>query len=331
MESRIEISQPERDVLKVMSLVLKSERTQSEAARLLGSSVRQMRRIQRRLAAEGDGGVAHRMRRRPSNLQLCKTCAQILGVYRRELSGLRSDVGERGLGGAWPGGVRRHALALVDGSRICGTENVRGINTEAGGPCESASGSWSRWTHRSTHGWKGDERRWFSSRSSTTPPTASWPVSTRVKRSRRSSTWLVHGWPNTSDRWCSPPITTASSSRRPREKTRGTTQFSRAAHELGNELILAGSPQAKGRVEPSHGTHQDRWVKLLRLAGATTRAEANETSTVTVSGRRMTKTIGFICSVRSANEVRRSPVPAGRRWLLCSERPVGLGFEIHDA
>ncbi len=88
MESRIEISQPERDVLKVMSLVLKSERTQSEAARLLGSSVRQMRRIQRRLAAEGDGGVAHRMRRRPSNLQLCTDVrAKILGVYRRELSG----------------------------------------------------------------------------------------------------------------------------------------------------------------------------------------------------------------------------------------------------
>jgi hypothetical protein len=29
-------------------------------------------------------------------------------------------------------------------------------------------------------------------------------------------------------------------------------------------------------VERSHGTHQDRWVKLLRLAGVTTRAEANE-------------------------------------------------------
>ncbi len=60
------------------------------------------------------------------------------------------------------------------------------------------------------------------------------------------------------------------------EKTRGTTRFSRAAHELGIELILAGGPQAKGRVKRSHGTHRDRWVKLLRLGGATTRAEANE-------------------------------------------------------
>lgn len=37
------------DVLKVMSLVLKSERTQAEAARLLRRSVRQVRRIQRKL------------------------------------------------------------------------------------------------------------------------------------------------------------------------------------------------------------------------------------------------------------------------------------------
>src|SRR5205823_11525979 len=60
------------------------------------------------------------------------------------------------------------------------------------------------------------------------------------------------------------------------EKVRGTTQFGRAATELEIELILAGSPQAKGRVERSHGTFQDRWVKLLRLEGVTTRAAANE-------------------------------------------------------
>ncbi len=88
MESRIEMSQPERDVLKVMSLVLKSERTQSEAARLLGLSVRQVRRIQRRLEAEGNGGVVHRLRGRPSNRQLCTTGReQVLEVYPRELSG----------------------------------------------------------------------------------------------------------------------------------------------------------------------------------------------------------------------------------------------------
>jgi hypothetical protein len=40
-------------------------------------------------------------------------------------------------------------------------------------------------------------------------------------------------------------------------------------------LIRAHSPQAKGRVERSFGTAQDRWVKELRLAGATTGDGAN--------------------------------------------------------
>ncbi len=62
----------------------------------------------------------------------------------------------------------------------------------------------------------------------------------------------------------------------PGEQTKAMTQFGRAMSELGIELILAGSPQAKGRVERSHGTMQDRWVKLLRLAGVTTRKVAND-------------------------------------------------------
>ena len=52
------------------------------------------------------------------------------------------------------------------------------------------------------------------------------------------------------------------------------TQFSRAMEELGIQMIFAMSPQAKGRVERTAGTFQDRLVTELRLAGATTIAEA---------------------------------------------------------
>ncbi|MFH1620191.1 MAG: ISNCY family transposase [bacterium] len=45
------------------------------------------------------------------------------------------------------------------------------------------------------------------------------------------------------------------------------TQFTRAMTELGITVIPADSPQAKGRVERGFGTHQDRLVKELRLAG----------------------------------------------------------------
>lgn len=54
-----------------------------------------------------------------------------------------------------------------------------------------------------------------------------------------------------------------------------TTQFTRAMTELGIEVITADSPQAKGRVERSFDTHQDRLVKELRLAGISTISAAN--------------------------------------------------------
>jgi hypothetical protein len=53
------------------------------------------------------------------------------------------------------------------------------------------------------------------------------------------------------------------------------TQFERAAKELGIELIHANSPQAKGRIERTFGTLQDRLVKELRLEAVSTKEEAN--------------------------------------------------------
>jgi len=54
------------------------------------------------------------------------------------------------------------------------------------------------------------------------------------------------------------------------------TQFGRAMGQLGVELILANSPQAKGRVERTNGVLQDRLVKALRLEGISELGRANE-------------------------------------------------------
>ena len=62
------------------------------------------------------------------------------------------------------------------------------------------------------------------------------------------------------------------------EQLQGTypiTQFTRAMNELGIEVICANSPQAKGRVERSFKTHQDRLVKENKLLGITTIKEGN--------------------------------------------------------
>ncbi len=60
------------------------------------------------------------------------------------------------------------------------------------------------------------------------------------------------------------------------EGTRQPTQFGRALKELCIQPIFALSPQAKGRIERLWGTFQDRLVSELRLAGASTIDEANQ-------------------------------------------------------
>ena len=55
-----------------------------------------------------------------------------------------------------------------------------------------------------------------------------------------------------------------------------STHFSRSIRELGVQQIFARSPQAKGWVERAAGTFQDRLVTGLRLAGASTIAQANQ-------------------------------------------------------
>jgi hypothetical protein len=60
------------------------------------------------------------------------------------------------------------------------------------------------------------------------------------------------------------------------DKTPAETQFGRAMRELGVELILAHSPQAKGRVERMNGTLQDRLVKALRRKTISDLQKANQ-------------------------------------------------------
>ena len=53
------------------------------------------------------------------------------------------------------------------------------------------------------------------------------------------------------------------------------TQFGRMCAQLGIRIIPASSPQAKGRIERHHGTHQDRLVKKLRRTVIADIAAAN--------------------------------------------------------
>ena len=54
------------------------------------------------------------------------------------------------------------------------------------------------------------------------------------------------------------------------------TQFGRAMHQLGIEMIAAYSPEARGRSERAFQTHQDRLVNELKFHGITTMEKANQ-------------------------------------------------------
>jgi hypothetical protein len=60
------------------------------------------------------------------------------------------------------------------------------------------------------------------------------------------------------------------------KNTEPLSQFARAVAELGVDVIYAGSPQAKGRIERLFNTFQNRLIKEMRLKGVKTIEEANK-------------------------------------------------------
>jgi hypothetical protein len=280
-KDRIEMSQRERDVLKVMSAVLSGKRTQVEAARLLKRSTRQIRRIQRRLEVDGDDGVVHRLRGKKSN-----NAADGL-IIRRVLSLCRGAYGGFGPTLASEKLAEDHGLAI---SR----ESLRRLLM--------GEGLWQRQRRRDRHRSRRDRRACFGEMAQADASEHEWlegrgpmltlvgmiddgtdRVGLRFYQSETSEAYMdilrrwieKHGRPSS---WYSDRHGIF----RAEEKVAGYdqkqsvfTQFSRALKELDVELILAGSPQAKGRVERLWGTAQDRLVKELRLAGARTIEQAN--------------------------------------------------------
>jgi len=74
MERRM--SRKERDRLTILRPLAEGRLTRVAAGRLLGLSVRQVRRILLRHRAEGDAGLVHRARERPSNRRMPEATAR---------------------------------------------------------------------------------------------------------------------------------------------------------------------------------------------------------------------------------------------------------------
>jgi Homeodomain-like domain len=278
---RISMSQRERDVLKVMALVLTGKRTHEEAGRLMGRSERQVRRLFKRLKAEGDAGVIHRLRgRRSNNLSDPSLRQRALGLCRTRYAGF---------------GPTLAAEKLFEEEGIClSAETLRGWML--------SEGLWERKRQRDRHRQRRERRSCFGEMVQADASTHDWlegrgPMLTLVGMIDDATDRVVlrfhesettDAYMDVLGRWIRKFGRPASwySDRhgifRAEESVAGydekqsvSTQFSRAIGELGMELILANSPQAKGRVERLWSTCQDRLVKELRLAKAATIDQAN--------------------------------------------------------
>jgi hypothetical protein len=328
---QITMSQLDRDRLKVMSLVLVGKRAQKEAARLLELSVRQVRRLQRRLEADGDAGVVHRLRGRPSNHRRDQDLRdQVVEIYRKQMAdyGLvmaSEKLAERGLivppgtlrewllaGGLWTPRRKRDQHRQRRERRPCFGELVQGDGSH--------------------HDWLEGRGAWMVLVAMIDDATSK--VAARFYSGETTEAYmdLLGRYLRRHGRMAAMYVDRDSIFRaedhHPSDPRPTLTQFSRALGELRIELILAYSPQAKGRIERFFQTAQDRLVKELRLAGAGTMDQANqvlETIFLPWFNRR--------CSVKpaSANDAHRPLHPTQRLESILSiqeKRKVSNDYTI---
>jgi hypothetical protein len=272
----IEMSQRERDRLKIMGPVLTGERTQGEAARLLKRTERQVRRLQRRLEAAGDAGIVHGLRGRPSNrrhdeafrrrvVEACRGVLATLGptMASEKLAGMGLAVPKETLRRWWL------EESLWQPSRRRDTHRVRRERRPCFGELVQADGS--------DHDWlEGRGPRMtlmvFIDDATSRVVARFHPAETTDAYRDVLRRWLrKHGRPVAL--YTDYDSTFVNNTPGCRDVP---TQLARALSELDIGWIGAGSPQAKGRVERFNGTAQNRLVKELRLAGASTTDEANQ-------------------------------------------------------
>jgi transposase len=106
---------------------------------------------------------------------------------------------------------------------------------------------------------------------------------------------------------------------RPLGTTSGLTQFGRAMQDLDVQIICANTPQAKGRIERANQTLQDRLVKELRLQGISDINSANDFLTQF----RQDYNCRFAVAPRSSHDAHRPLLHSENLDLILTHQKVG--------
>jgi hypothetical protein len=272
MEGILTMNTKEVDKIKIINQVEKRVITIGEAAELLSLSQRQIFRLIKKVKDEGSKGVIHKLRGKASNRGYPKKLKKkIIEIYRKQYWDYGPTLFSEML-------IKYHNISINDETlRLWLRENAITTSIRKKRPHRKKR------ERRSCFGellqFDGSHHDWFEGRGAeccllncvddaTGIEYLKFAVSENTQDSMLTMWEYIekHGIPRS--------IYTDRGSVYYAEGK--LTDFGRAMKELGIEMIFAKSAQAKGRVERSNKTFQDRLVKALRRKGISTIAEANK-------------------------------------------------------
>jgi transposase len=285
------MTQADRDRLVTLRKAKKKLITQREAAEELGLSTRQVKRLLKELKKRGDKAVVHGLRGKPSQRRIAdKTKEKALKI-------LAMDV-YQGFGPTLAGEylAKKHGITVsretlrkwMQAGGLWKGERRRVAEVHTWRPRRSRCGALVQWD-TSDHDWlegRGTEKLYLISMidDATSRAYGRFVRSDSTEENMRVLWGYVelYGLPMAF-------YTDKASLFRTSEKRRRDepgvdkdpvemppTQIGRALQELDIIWIAAHSPQAKGRIERSFETSQDRLVKGMRVAGVKSLAQANQ-------------------------------------------------------
>jgi transposase len=332
MESLV-MNRKERERLVVMNRVKDRQLSRQEACVVLGLSLRQVHRIYQRYVAEGDGGLVHRSRGKASGRRIALSDRDKgLELYRSMYRSFGPTLLAEKLGkdhGIWVSHdtTRRWLIAegLLEKPRRGRRSRRRRLRKERFGQMVQMDGS---------------HHAWFGERGGKCCLMVMVDDATGRMRGRFYPGESLSAAMDCFGRWCkgfgvpqSLYVDRAGIYRCDREATieelrskkTPQTQFGRAMKELDVRLILARSPQAKGRVERANGTLQDRLVKEMGLARISNIEQANAWLDKSGFFDELSKKFGVV--PRDSADAHR-PLVSDLRQVLCVKEKRSVS---HDA
>jgi len=284
------MTQADRDRLVALRKAKKKMITQRQAAEELEITTRQVRRLLLKLKAEGDKAVVHGLRGRPSNRRLSEAMRQrAIEILKEPLyEGFGPTLASEHLERRYKIQIGREALRqLMSAAGLWRVKRRKVEEIHTWRPRRSRFGELVQWD-TSDHDWlegRGERLYLIHMIDDATSRLRARFVrhDTSEENLRMLRGWLEsHGrmlacYTDKASMFQTTPKNYRKQTDLPRQEREPLppTQIGRALNELGIVWIAAHSPQAKGRVERSFQTAQDRLVKELRVAGARTLEQAN--------------------------------------------------------